>query len=195
LTLLLGGCASGTGLDLARMAPPEPRPTAFQVCHGYGCRLRTEVALDAKQWARVRALFADPAPNAEAERMRVAGAVGLIETLVGPKAGTSNDRAEAAFLSLDPGQLDCIDEAVNTSTYIALLERDGLLRRHRLDAPARRGFVIDGAWPHNTAVIRETATDRAYAVDSYFRPNGAGAVVIPVRRWRAGWRPGDKTGA
>jgi len=187
---LLAGCA-GSGLDLARMAPPDPHPGAFQVCHGYGCRLRTQAVLDGDQWARVRALFADPAADAATERARIARAVGLIEGFVAPQAGTGDDKPEAAFLSFAPGQMDCIDEAVNSSTYIALLERDGLLRRHVLDLPVRRGYLVDGAWPHNSAVVREIDTGRAYAVDSYFRPNGGPAWIVPVETWRAGWRPED----
>jgi hypothetical protein len=52
----------------------------------------------------------------------------------------------------DPTQLDCIDEAVNTWTYLTLMERSGLLHFHRVAKLPHAGSLID---PRNTAVLQE----------------------------------------
>ena len=87
-----------------------------------------------------------------------------------------------------PGQLDCIDETSNTTTVLELLDRAGLLVWHEVRGPMSRFFVYDG-WPHTTAVIVETATGEAYAVDSWFHDNGQPAEVVPLEQWVAGWGP------
>ena len=48
---------------------------------------------------------------------------------------------------------------------------------------------IDGAWPHQSAVVLEIASGKAYAVDSWFEDNGRAAHVVPLEQWRAGWKP------
>ena len=127
--------------------------------------------------------------SAEIERGRIATAIGLIEIVVGRKTGTSQD--EAGTLNAVSGnyQLDCIDETTNTSIYLTLLARAGYLKWHKLEGWAGRGALIDGAWPHQTAVILELQSKRPYAVDSWFEDNGRAAHVVPLDEWRAGWKP------
>src|SRR5579862_6427535 len=60
--LALGGCASAPSQYLVDYAEPHPTPDHFQVCHGYGCKLATRVALSADEWRRVRAAF-EPAAS------------------------------------------------------------------------------------------------------------------------------------
>ena len=171
---------------------------AFTVCHGHGCRLRSEATLTAQDWAPVADLFVPPPASAAAERDRIAAAVGLLETAVGRKTGTSGDVGGTlnAFGVTSGGatgfddQFDCIDETTNTSVYLTLLAQAGYLKWHRIDGWAGRGSVIGGGgWPHQTAVIVELQRKRAYAVDSWFEDNGKAAYMVPLEAWYAGWVP------
>ena len=117
----------------------------------------------------------------------MAYAIAHIEVKVGAKLGIK-DRAGMQFTaSGDPEQLDCVDEAVNTTTYLRLIAERGLLRWHRAGLPANR--LLDLVNAHNTAVVTDTSTGIAYAVDSWFYDNGTPAVVLPLATWRAGWDP------
>ncbi|HFD81307.1 MAG TPA: hypothetical protein ENK05_13085 [Gammaproteobacteria bacterium] len=142
--------------------------------------------LDARQWQQVRALFATVA-DAPGERKRIAAAIGLLENQVGRIAGTWRDRGGNIAGSGLPGQLDCIAESKNTTTYLKLLARDGLLRWHRVDARRlRHPWILDLHW---TAVIRERGSGRAYAVDSWFLDNGQPPYIQPLGDWLSGRRP------
>ena len=171
---------------------------SFTVCHGHGCRLRSQVDLAGRPWAPVADLFATPSADAAIERERIATAIGLIEDAAGRKAGTSRDVGGTlnAFGVSSGGttgfddQFDCFDETTNTMVYLTLLAQAGYLKWHRIDGWAGRGSLIgsDG-WPHQTAVIQELATGRSYAVDSWFEDNGHAAYMVPLDAWYAGWVP------
>jgi hypothetical protein len=188
IPLLLTGCNGMTELRVAAMVEPTARPAAFRVCHGSDCRIETPVALDDRAWNRVRALFERAAPSALEERRRIADAIGLMEQLVAEQAGTASDIGRNLAVADQSTQLDCVDETVNSTTYLDMISADGLLRFHAVDPPAHRGGVI---LAHNTAVLRELATGQRYAVDSWFYDNGAPAVVLPLQTWLDGWEPGD----
>lgn len=81
-------------------------------------------------------------------------------------------------------QLDCIAETSNTTVFLLLLERDGLISRHRVRYPARRGFLIWSS--HNTAVLEEVATGRGWAIDSWYGPKGSPTPVWPLDLWQSG---------
>lgn len=107
---------------------------------------------------------------------------GLLPEWVDPRSRCDAPRNE--FSPPRSAQLDCIAESSNTTIYLLLLERDGLLSRHRVRFPARRGFLM---WfPHNTAVLEELATGRAWAIDSWYGPGGSPAPVWPLELWLAG---------
>lgn len=166
----------------------DPTPDFFNVCHGNGCAELSEVRLSPAQWQDVRAAFAPPPANAAEERERVAQAIGLLERLTGVMVGTTDDQP-GTFAGLgSPGQMDCIDESTNTTIYLRMLQKDGLLRHHTVDDRSTRGFFLFG-WPHTSAVMRESASNRLYAVDSWFGRNGDSAYVVPLDEWIRGWRP------
>ncbi len=50
--------------------------------------------------------------------------------------------------------MDCIDESINTTLYLTMFQKFGLLREHQVEDRATRGWFI-GGWPHTTAVISE----------------------------------------
>ncbi len=165
--------------------------SSFLVCSEYNCSTKQWVSLDDAEWNQVRSSFL-PAPlNAVDERERIRDAVALIEKLVGPKAGTDVDRAGATIMTTNKrGQLDCIDEAYNTTTYLRLMGADNLIKFHEIGEPARRGYIIN-RWPHNTATVVEYETRASYVVDSWFGANGMLPDVVTLELWMDGWSPTD----
>lgn len=195
LILALGAAGCARGPDTVeevrtRFDLPPPTPQKFVVCHEHGCRERTTVGLTATAWGQVRDIFSPPPADAATERARIALAVGRLEALVAPQAGTEGDVAGTfAGLGRGHGQLDCEDEAANTMQYLIMMRDDGLLRWHVPVGRAWRGSFVDG-WPHTTAVLAETGSGRKWVVDSWFEDNGRPAHVVSLETWSAGWHPG-----
>jgi hypothetical protein len=133
-------------------------------------------------------VFASSAGDAQEERARIAEAIGRFETVVGAITDTSDDRAENQLGKSWSSQMDCIDESTNTTTYLRILARQGLLRFHRVEDRVTRGFFIFG-WPHTTAVVSEVKTGTRWVVDSWFFENGKPPVIVPLELWKTGWRP------
>lgn len=170
-----------------KLGPVSPR--SFSVCHEHGCQERSSVSLTDAQWAEVWALFDPPSVDAVQERARIALAIGLIERLVAPQARTGGD-VGGTFQGVGRGrgQLDCEDEAANTTQYLAMLSDERLIRFHRIVGWAWRGHFLRG-WPHTATVIEEQGSGARWAVDSWFEDNGRPAHVVPVRVWKSGWEP------
>jgi len=166
----------------------QPTPEKFSVCHGGTCTFVTQTGLDAGQWARIAAVFATPARDAQEERALIAEAVARFEAIVGALTNTADDRAENQTGRDWAEQMDCIDESTNTTTYLRILASAGLLSWHRVEARVTRGFFIFG-WPHTTAVVSETGKGVKWAVDSWFFENGKPPVIVPLALWKTGWRP------
>lgn len=189
-TLALAACTAGNGYAfLQRDNGDLPTPERLPVCYGFGCR-NTAVVDASVRWPEVAALFADPPTDADGERIRVAEAVALLERIAADSAPIGTDLG-GTFTGLGlSGQLDCVDEATNTTRFLVVLGRAGLLRFHIVGSPSTRGVFV-GGWPHQTAVLIERATGVSYAVDSWFRDNGKPAAVVTLDLWQTGWRPAD----
>lgn len=170
-----------------------PHYDNFSICHGNTCRYITALSLNGHEWGQVRELFAGNL-SAQGEREQIRRAVALLETMVGNKTPTGGDRAENRAAGDITGELDCVDEATNTSVYISMLHADGLLRWHRPAHRSSRG-ISSLQFPHFTAVIRDTQSGVFYAVDSWFLDNGEPPFVLPLDEWRRGWRPDPVTTA
>lgn len=181
-------CACQGNAALYPDAAPPPGPGRFSVCHNHGCAYNDTIGLTPEEWRQVRAAFSPPATDAPQERRQIARAIGLMERLVGARTGTENDKGGTFPGAFRSGQMDCIDEASNTTTYLRLMRADGLMRRHAVEAPATRGYFLFG-WPHTTAVVRDAATGERFAVDSWFFDNGVEPAVVPLEQWRGGWSP------
>lgn len=167
-----------------------PRPDRFSVCYRHSCRSSRQTGLTAAEWRTLQALFTPPPADAAGERRRIKRYIGMMETLVGPRTGTQDDLPGTFRGSFQEGQMDCIDETMNTTTYLTLLIDAGTLRFHRLRPSARRGlFISGGGWKHASAVIEETATGQKYAVDSWFYKNGVPPEILPLEAWLNEWNP------
>jgi hypothetical protein len=190
ISLLSFGLASCVSADwtgpadfYAYIGAIEPVAQTVTVCSSYSCRHRAEVTFSDADLEAIGALFVDVASPAD-ERLALAQAVAAIEQMVGERTGTAGDRGLLYTEgSGDPGQLDCIDETANTTSYLLIMEREKLLRHHIVRKPALRGALIDGRWPHFTAVISERATGLDYSLDSWVGDNGEMPVVMPLELW------------
>ncbi len=187
LVAWLGSWSAGG--DLRDLLDPADTPADFTHCQGYGCMQRFRVSLGERDWQGLVRPLRTGAESPIAERRAVAEVIAAFERKVGELTGSGRDHPRARLFETEPGQLDCVDETVNTTTVLHLLQEAGLLRFHRPAAPARRGYVIDGRWPHNTAVLVERDSGRAFAVDSWYRANGQAPHIVPLDRWLAGWEP------
>jgi hypothetical protein len=189
--MALAGCVSqsvgGHGDWYAARGAPPPSGNRVYVCHGYGCRVVSRVTLSPAEIAAIAGPLQLGAKDAEAERAAISGAVQRYETIVGPRIGTSGDRATMDFGRGDASQMDCIDEATNTTSLLVLLEEHGHLRHHGVGRPVARGILIDGRYPHATAVLVETdeggAGGDSWAVDSWPEPNGGAPLILPLQTW------------
>ena len=165
----------------------DPNPARFNICYGHGCAHLAWVNLSAEQWQQVRMAFAKPADTAAEERTQIAAAVALLESIVGALTGTAGDKGgDWEGLGL-PGQMDCIDESINTTIYLRMLQKDDLIPRHSVADRATRWSIF--SWPHTTAVITERESLERWAVDSWFLDNGEPPFVLPLAIWKSGWKP------
>src|SRR5512135_345567 len=145
-----------------------PTPAAVYICHGFGCKYRSEVAFGPKDRATLTQLMAAGKASSAAERAAIAKAGAWFDKRVGPEAGTQHHVARAgAKYMYDTRQLDCIDASRNTTTLLLVLEQLKLLRHHEVDVPVARGYLIDGRPPHVTAVLVDQSGGTKWAVDSW----------------------------
>lgn len=193
--LFLNACltdgTSGYSLYLTRKNLPEPTVERFAHCHGYGCENTQTLSFTPLEWKAISTRFKPTPQTAAEERKRIEEAIGHFEKIVGERAGTDKD-LRGTFRKTGLRQLDCVDESTNTTIYLRLLEKEGLLRFHTLQGPSSR-LLIKGrpGWPHQTAVIKEIESGEAFAVDSWFRDNGYNALTVPMSEWNKGWLPPD----
>jgi hypothetical protein len=166
---------------------PTPTPTSVVVCHGFGCRFRTPIALSAADDAKLTQFLSAGHASAEAERKAVAQAVAWFQRRVATEAGTASAKAYATgVFDAKPSQFDCIDASTNTTTTLLVLSELGLLKYHRLVAPVSRSPLLGLGVIHTTAVLVELQGGREWAIDSWVRNNGEPPDVLPLKTWYAG---------
>ncbi len=189
---LAAGCAapgSPARHFLAKFGAPKPEIDRVAVCWGYGCRQQPEVDMTVA-WAAIASAFAEPPATAKDERARVAEAVAAWERAAAEDTPIGLDVGGTFEGIGEAGQLDCVDEAVNTTRLLVLLQESRLMRFHVALAPASRGAFLLG-WPHISAVLMEKQTGIRFAIDSWFHDNGVTAEVVPLDTWLVGWAPAE----
>lgn len=172
----------------ARPVLPSPEVislAAIPVCYDFGCKTRATVNLPTDEWQTVAHWFTPPASTPAAEREQVKHAIGWMEVVIGRHAPTHKDLAfdlppNDDYAELFPGQLDCIDEAVNTTSYLKLFELNGLLKHHDVIKAAYRRSLFDQHW---AGQVREKQTGRRFVVDSWYQPNGYLPVIQDSKHW------------
>jgi hypothetical protein len=183
-------CASLTTFAVSTMALAEtalndPRPVVYPVCYDFTCKTREVVSLSEPQWESLIRLFRDPSATPHDERLVIQQAVARMEQLTGLHTPTHRDLArnytgENDALADLPGQMDCVDESINTTTYLKIFEQRGLLVHHRVLERAYRRALLNQHW---AAQIEEIATGQRYVVDSWFFDNGQNPYVVHSDQW------------
>lgn len=189
--IALGGCTYD------REGPPRlhyqsfhtvpPRGNTVTVCHAYGCQKQTKFRFTKADIATISDIIrrTKKADTPHEERRGVAYAIAWMERRVADAIGT-HDRPGMEFNgSGDPTQQDCVDEATNTTSYLLVLQHNGLLKHHRVGIPFSKGNILMGVryWPHWTAVLHEIKTGQRYAVDSWIYENGENPAVVKAEEW------------
>lgn len=189
---VIAGTANAAFSDITKIYHQEPTTHGFEICVGGGCAEVMQVALTEQEWQIVEGVFLQhgKVTDAAKEREKIALAIGVMETIVGKKTDTDGDLAGTFGNSNYVGQLDCNDEAINSTTYMRLMRGHGLVTFHEVTDMRTRNFFFSG-WPHTTAVIRESATGEMFAVDSWFYDNGFPATIVPIADWISGFIPDD----
>ena len=164
LALLLGLALVALGCTYDEDGPPDahfekfatkpPNRDNVTVCHAYGCKAQTRFTFTESDITELRALMARvPRSDTPAEERRaLAYAIAWMERRVAPTVGTASDRTSIDLRgSGDPSQLDCVDEATNTTSYLLVLDRHGLIKHHAVDRPLAKDSLT--RWTHWAAVI------------------------------------------
>lgn len=183
-TLCVAGTADVVAATFDEYSVGAPTPQQVVVCHGFGCKYRTEVGLSAADRSKLAQIMAGGKSSPAAERQAIAGAWAWFDRRIASDAGTRNHVAAAgAQYMFDARQFDCVDSSRNTTSLLLVLDQLGLLRFHAVDVPESRGALVDGRPFHYTAVLREKANGVKWAVDSWTRAYGQPAEVMTLDRW------------
>ena len=185
LTSLIKGLFLCSSLFYVSQAPAEARPTGIKnipVCMNFSCREKQIIWLRLDEWKSVANWFHPPAASAEIERTNIKNAIGWMEVIVGRHTPTHRDvggdlgNPDAQY----PGQLDCIDESLNTTTYLKLFEQNNLLKYHKVVDRAYRRAILDQHWAGQIEVIN---SGERWVVDSWFQHNGYLPYMQTTEKW------------
>jgi hypothetical protein len=185
---VLSACVTGGGGNransmVAGSVDAEPVPGAFHYCHAHNCKDRSRLSLSEAQWQDAIWRLVPIPDTAAEERARLALAVADFERVVSRETGTGSDLGGSFAGFGQSGQLDCIDEALNMTMFLRLVQGQGLLRYHTPSSPITKGNMFD-EWPHYTATMVEDATGQRYTLDSWYFDNGQPALVLRNETWR-----------
>jgi hypothetical protein len=189
--MLSSGCAyQGRTIEqhFLTYAARLPEKNKIFVCHAYTCRTQTEFRFTPDDIAKLSSLMAEPKRGAssEEERVRLGHTLAWMEKRVGDVVGTSADRPGDDFYGAgDPGQMDCVDVATNMTSYLLVLESNGLLKHHAVGPLYVKEDIRKGlsGWTHYAAMIVESQTKQKYAVDGWLLPSGKEPEIVEVEKW------------
>jgi hypothetical protein len=162
-----------------------PMGTRIVACHGYGCSRRIALRVDASLLSRASGILRAGRGSPDAERQAIGEIIRSYTAYLARQVGGRPDiPGSPPQMSGVHGQMDCIDETANTTSFLIVLQDQGFLAHHRVERPQSRGFFFDGRYPHTTAIITESRTGREWAVDPWRRAPGQKPDILPLVVWR-----------
>jgi len=155
---------------------------SLPVCMNFGCRRKEIVQLSREDWESVANWLRQPTPDARTERYNIKKAIGWMEVIVGRYTPTHLDvGGDLQNGAVDfPGQLDCIDESLNTTTYLKLFEQNNLLKYHTVIERAYRRSIFDQHW---AGQLETLDGGEHWVVDSWFQDNGYLPYIQQTEKW------------
>ena len=156
------------------------------ICYNYGCNTTAQISLSENQMQQMEQLFRQ-VPDAQAERLAIAQAIGLFEEFAGSQTPTRNDKGGNENDDGVDGRMDCIDHSHNSTAYLRLLEAHGWLKFHQVREPVKRAPLLVNI--HWGAHIQEIKNQREFVIDSWFFDNGHPAAVFELDDWLRGASP------
>jgi len=189
--MLASGCAyQGLSIDqhYLRYSARLPEKNKIFVCSAYTCRTQTEFKFTSEDVAKLRSLMAEPKSSAgpAEERVRIGHTLAWMEKRIGDTVGTSADRPGDDFSGAgDPTQMDCVDVATNLTSYLLVLETNGLIKHHVVGPLYVKEDIRKGlsGWTHYAAMLVENQTKQKYAVDGWLLPSGKEPEIVEVEKW------------
>jgi len=172
-------------LAVATLAAGLARAEEVKVCFNYSCKDAAVVRFEPAALGEVKRLFVDVA-SAHAEREAVAQAMGTLYFHAALQTPTWRDRGGNIDDDAVDGRMDCIDHSLNTTAYLALLERNGWLRFHTVAERVQRGRLLAVHWG---AQLNDKAGSERWVVDTWFLDPGNPATIYPLEEWLEGARP------
>ena len=126
------------------------------------------------------------------ERRAIAYAIALMERRqVGAAIGINDKAGMQWSASGDATQEDCVDDSTNTTSFLMVLQSNGLLRYHTVQGPLGEDNMLYGTligrpvkyWPHYTAIIKEKKTGQRWAVDAWIGDTGTNPSITKLGDW------------
>lgn len=170
------------------------KPDGISICHGFGCKYKESISISKAEWQQIQTFFREPAATPEQERDQIKKAAGWFEVVAGRYTPIYLDRGQNKRLK-EPaqlsdgrtvngdstlGQMDCIDESLNMTTYLTLMDQAGLFKYHRAVERARRRSAYD---QHYAGQLEEIATGTRWIVDSWFYDYGTLPYIEEAAEW------------
>ena len=184
----LAACSQTGEVQLtASYAAPD---ATLKVCSGYDCPIEERFSLREADRGRLAAIMAKGRASAEAERAAIREAIAAMERIARRELRFRPDvRLSWQRHRGKRGQMDCVDESINTREYLTWLAANGHLEHHTvLRSIAERG-LIPGNWhPHKSAQIR-SADGTAWVVDSWKGDDGERPEIMRTAAWRVDRAP------
>lgn len=155
-------------------------PESIPVCYHFSCNTKSIVTIKPEEWRQVSNWFAQPAQDAAQERAQIQNAVGWLEVIVGRYTPIHRDLSQDRNDNGHLGQMDCIDEEKNVTSFLQLFENEGLLKFHRVVEPAYRRTAWDQHW---AGQIEEIDSKERWVVDSWFQDYGYNPYIQKAEQW------------
>jgi hypothetical protein len=159
----------------------------LRVCYNWSCARTERMTFSADEMAGVvRQLEICPGDTLQQRLQRLRIGIWQMELLAAQHQPLL--RNDQAINSTDrdlEGRTDCIDNASNSTNFLAILLELGVLDGWSLEPPSIRDrFSL--ATVHWTAVVVDRASGTPWSVDSWYRPHGHLPFVMPLDAWLAG---------
>lgn len=154
-------------LDTAN-APMPSKYNRIYICHGHGCNAIDKFTFNRNDLKHLKSLMTK-SDSAVQERKNLSKAVAWFENRVCSTSKTCTDHAGGTYMSSgDPTQLDCVDEATNTTSLMLVMQKYKMFKFHKVVEPSVKMSIQ----PHWFSSIEELSTKQVWGVDSFFSENG-----------------------